>query len=173
MEPVEVLYCGVCKMPPEYCEFDTKKFKKCQPWIEANCPEVYPELFGKGKEAADAVEGVVIDDSQTEAAASDAKGGKKGKKGKAKGPQVILSRIQRNKRKFVTVVKGLDTFDVKLAEASKVFSKKFSCGASVVKGAPGVPDQIDIQGDVRDELCDVIHDKYDIPLDKIMYQDKK
>lgn len=39
----EILYCGVCGLPPEYCEFGPD-FNKCKPWIAANCPEIYPDL---------------------------------------------------------------------------------------------------------------------------------
>jgi hypothetical protein len=43
---LQVIYCGVCGLPPEYCEFGPD-FEKCKPWIQANCPSVYPELFGR------------------------------------------------------------------------------------------------------------------------------
>jgi hypothetical protein len=32
---------------------------------------------------------------------------------------------------MITTVAGLDNFDVKLPEASKIMGKKFACGASV------------------------------------------
>lgn len=38
-KPLTVIYCGVCSMPPEFCEFGAC-FDRCRPWIEANCPEV-------------------------------------------------------------------------------------------------------------------------------------
>jgi len=41
----QVLYCGVCGLPPEYCEFGPE-FEKCKPWIQTHCPEVYPAIFG-------------------------------------------------------------------------------------------------------------------------------
>jgi hypothetical protein len=37
--PEDVLYCGVCSMPPEFCEFGTC-YDRCLPWILDNCPEV-------------------------------------------------------------------------------------------------------------------------------------
>lgn len=64
---------------------------------------------------------------------------------------VTISRQQRNKRKFVTSVSGLELFGnfqplalvfmncqgVKLGDAAKAFAKKFSCGCSVTKTADG------------------------------------
>uniref|UniRef100_A0A8R7TTF8 SUI1 domain-containing protein n=2 Tax=Triticum urartu TaxID=4572 RepID=A0A8R7TTF8_TRIUA len=47
--------------------------------------------------------------------------------------EVIIEKIVRNKRKCVTVVKGLELFGVNLSDASKKFGKKFAAGASVVK----------------------------------------
>lgn len=58
--------------------------------------------------------------------------------------QVVLERNTRNKKKCVTTIAGLDLFGVKLAEASKLFGKKFASGASIVKNAEG-KEQIDIQ----------------------------
>ena len=41
--------------------------------------------------------------------------------------KVVLSRVQRQKRKFVTVVAGLETVnDLKIKEAAKVFGEYFS-----------------------------------------------
>jgi translation initiation factor 1 (eIF-1/SUI1) len=62
---------------------------------------------------------------------------------KKEKPEVLIERSVRNKRKCITTVKGLELFGVKLADAAKVFGKKFACGASVVKGA--VCEAIDIQ----------------------------
>jgi density-regulated protein DRP1 len=46
---------------------------------------------------------------------------------------VIVEKIVRNKRKCVTIIKGLDMFGIKLSDASKKLGKKFASGASVVK----------------------------------------
>ncbi|KAK4337906.1 hypothetical protein RND71_042393 [Anisodus tanguticus] len=51
-QPVEVLYCGVCGLPAEYCEFGPE-FEKCKPWLIQNAPDIYPDLLkeSNGKEA--------------------------------------------------------------------------------------------------------------------------
>lgn len=85
---------------------------------------------------------------------------------------VVISVSQRNKRKFVTTVQGLEFYDIKLADASKKFAKRFSCGASVGKNASnqGI---IDVQGDVSNELFDIFTEEYDIPEDHIVIQEEK
>ncbi|KAK2989670.1 hypothetical protein RJ640_021590, partial [Escallonia rubra] len=50
-QPVQVLYCEICGLPPEYCEFGPD-FEKCKPWLIKNAPDVYPDLI---KEASDKV----------------------------------------------------------------------------------------------------------------------
>jgi density-regulated protein DRP1 len=55
----------------------------------------------------------------------------------------------------MTVVKGLSTYGIDLKQAAKFFAGKFACGASVT-----APDEIVIQGDVKDELFELIPDKW-------------
>jgi translation initiation factor 1 (eIF-1/SUI1) len=42
---------------------------------------------------------------------------------------------QRQGRKMVTTVSGLEMFDVKLEDAAKKFKKKFACGSAVQKAS--------------------------------------
>lgn len=58
--------------------------------------------------------------------------------------EIVLSRVQRNKRKYVTIVQGLDTFGHKMKTAAKKLGKRFACGAAVSKGDTG-KDEIVIQ----------------------------
>lgn len=65
---------------------------------------------------------------------------------------MIITRVQRQKRKFITVIVGLDTVpDLKLKDAVKAFGKKFSSGSSLGESAAGVKEVV-IQGDVGFEL---------------------
>jgi density-regulated protein DRP1 len=83
------------------------------------------------------------------------------KKKKVKLPSaVVLERNTRNKKKCITTVAGLDQFGVKLAEAAKLFGKKFASGASATKAPDGTP-QIDIQGDVLDGAAALIVKTYE------------
>jgi len=95
-----------------------------------------------------------------------------GKVKKKEKPIIHISRVQRNKRKYVTIVVGLDKFGIKLPEASKIFAKKFSCGSSVVK-APNGEDEIDVQGDVTEDIADFLMEKWDVPEDSIFCDDGK
>ena len=49
--------------------------------------------------------------------------------------KVTIAKIPRAKKKYVTRVCGLATFEIDLKEAQRFFAQKFSCGASVT-GAP-------------------------------------
>ena len=68
---------------------------------------------------------------------------------------VRLSRAPRGKKKSVTVVNGLSTFGIDLKDASKYFSNKFACGCSVTGD-----DELVIQGDVKDDLFDILPEKW-------------
>jgi density-regulated protein DRP1 len=86
---------------------------------------------------------------------------------------VIVTLTSRSKKKFVTSVVGLDGFNVDLKEAAKVFGKRFACGASVVRTAPGMPDSIDIQGDFADDVSELIEERFEVPEDCISFVDKR
>jgi translation initiation factor 1 (eIF-1/SUI1) len=63
-----------------------------------------------------------------------------------------MTRVQRQKRKYVTVIAGLETVpDLKIKDATKLFGKKFSSGASVNE-AQGGGKEVVIQGDVLSDL---------------------
>lgn len=76
-----------------------------------------------------------------------------------------LARANRGKKKYVTIVSGLGTFDLDLKEASKFFASRFACGSSVTG-----PDEIVIQGDVKDDLFDLVSEKWP-EIDEDMIED--
>lgn len=171
-QPVNVLYCGVCSLPAEYCEFGPD-FEKCKPWLIQNAPHLYPDLLKEAaaKDAdktAEELQGIRISGERSDIGASSVgsasnqdevkrlPGGKIKKKEK---PEVIVEKVVRNKRKCVTIVKGLDMFGIKLSDASKKLGKKFASGASVVKG-PTEKDQIDVQGDILYDIVEFITDTW-------------
>lgn len=47
--PRNVLYCGNCSMPLEYCEF-YPEFEKCKHWLEKNMPVEFSRLDVKTSE---------------------------------------------------------------------------------------------------------------------------
>ncbi|KAI0321972.1 translation initiation factor SUI1 [Amylostereum chailletii] len=158
--PVQVLYCGVCTFPIEYCEFGSS-FTKCKEWLGAEHPDVYPKYYSD--EALQAKLGTLSLEAQSklekDTAKKEAKAEAKADAAKKKklASQVTIKRIERNKRKYVTSVHGLDAFDVDLKKASKLFAQRFATGASVTKTAAGI-DEIVVQGDVSQEIFDMIAD---------------
>ncbi|KAF3793309.1 Translation machinery-associated protein 22 [Nymphaea thermarum] len=164
-QPLRVVYCGVCGLPPEYCEFGPD-FEKCKPWLIANAPDVYPDLIKEAneKEVAKAAEQLrstgISGEGDNSAAAS---GSVSAPKQEEEKQEIIIEKVVRNKRKCVTIVKGLELFGVKLSEASKKLGKKFATGASVVKG-PTEKDQIDVQGDISYDIVEFITETWpDVP----------
>ncbi len=115
---------------------------------------------------------------------------------------VTVKRIERNKRKFVTAVSGLEAFGLDLKkvrdrqtgpkkmvipetsrtqnaddprpkQVAKEFGKKFATGSSVTK-TPSGGEEIVVQGDVSDEIEEFLLEKYkDIPEDNIEFVDDK
>lgn len=165
LQPKSVLYCGVCGLPPDYCEFGPD-FNQCKPWLLANAPHLYPELQ---KEAADKaatqLDGLSIASGEgdlpgksgasSSADTDDVKRLPGGRIKKKEKPAVLVEKVTRNKRKAITIIKGLELFGIKLSDASKKFGKKFASGASVVKG-PTEKEQIDVQGDIMYDCADFI-----------------
>ncbi|XP_076916044.1 translation machinery-associated protein 22-like [Bidens hawaiensis] len=172
-QPVHVLYCGVCGLPAEYCEFGPD-FDKCKPWLAQHASDLYPELIQDSNSKE--VDGV-SNQLQAASIAADAGGPSGssvpkqepvkrlpgGKIKKKEKQEVIIEKVTRNKRKSITTIKGLDLFGIKLSDASKKLGKKFATGASVVKG-PTEKDQIDVQGDIAYDIVEFITDTWpDVP----------
>ncbi|KAJ8326006.1 hypothetical protein BDV3_003856 [Batrachochytrium dendrobatidis] len=125
---VEVLYCGHCSVPPEYCEFGTA-IAECKAWLKTHDQNLFVKLYGETELVQAQVS--TLDISCQEPAAVPSKSSKKTTP-KAK---VVLSTIERTKRKRITIVNGLEKFDVDLKKAAKQMASKFACGASVSKNA--------------------------------------
>ena len=89
--------------------------------------------------------------------------------------KVTIKRVERNKRKYVTAVIGLEAFGLELKKVAKDLGKKFATGASVTKLASG-GDEIVVQGDVSEEIEEFLLEKWAdvIPADNVeLVEDKK
>ncbi|KAK9273486.1 hypothetical protein L1049_018296 [Liquidambar formosana] len=97
-----------------------------------------------------------------------------GKIKKKEKQEVVIEKVVRNKRKCITIVKGLELFGIKLSDASKKLGKKFATGASVVKG-PTDKEQIDVQGDIAYDIVEFITETWpDVPETAIYFiEDRK
>ena len=170
----------VCSMPFEFCEWNPL-FKKCKENFEKNWRKHYPEVDESEESLAELMAQLGFSggdsaskkaQSSKKAAAADGEGAaqptsKKDKKAKEPS-EIVIELNNRNKKKHITIVKGLEAFGVDTAAAAKVFGKRFACGSALKKGQNGQPDQIEIQGSCRDELPAVLVDKLKMSLDDIV-----
>ncbi|KAK1982582.1 translation machinery-associated protein 22 [Colletotrichum cereale] len=172
-----VIYCGVCTLPPEYCEYGGT-VKKCQDWLEKHHPDLYARMWSP--EALEAATASLSVDAQKRAAKDAQKKAAKAEAAEAKQADklaksvVTIKRIERNKRKYVTSVSGLESFGLENKKVAKEFGKKFATGSSVTK-TPSGGEEIVVQGDVSDEIEEFLLEKYkEIPEDNIeLVEDKK
>ena len=81
---------------------------------------------------------------------------------------VYIKRVERQKRKYVTVVSGLEQHGLELKKIAKELGKKFATGSSVTK-TPSGGEEITVQGDVSDDLFDWLEEKYGdvLPMDNV------
>ncbi|KAJ3172302.1 Translation machinery-associated protein 22 [Irineochytrium annulatum] len=183
-----ILYCAgeadlrFLGAPPEYCAWGPSE-KRCKAWLKDNHPKLF-EKYWPGASLEAAVEAVSLGDG----AEGEAKPGAKPKmdaaekaelkeKKKREASRVIIKRVERSKRKCVISISGLENFGkgaacrikegVDLKKAAKTFATKFATGSSVTKNPAGI-DEIVIQGDVQDEVCDMIMELWpQVPEDNI------
>ena len=144
-EPQVVEYDPITGVPSEFNEFLPKDCEEYKKWKAA-------QESGAESQVAD----LKISAAPGEQIEKKLPGGKVKKKAK---PEVILERNTRNKKKCVTTIAGLDTFGIKLSDASKLFGKKFASGAAITKSATE-KDQIDVQGDFLEKAADFIIKTY-------------
>ncbi|AMD18681.1 HBL221Cp [Eremothecium sinecaudum] len=165
-----VVYCEVCTLPPDYCEF-TGKFKRCKAWLQEAHPDLYTSLYGntEAAEGADvkAIEGALAKSSIGEAREEELE--KKLQKLQAKeesreqrelakklSSKVIIKREARTKKKCMIAVSGLEVFQIDMKKLAKTFASKFATGCSVSKNAEK-KEEVIVQGDIADEVEAYIH----------------
>ncbi|KAL8688821.1 MAG: hypothetical protein Q9218_005361 [Villophora microphyllina] len=211
-----IVYCGVCTLPPEYCEFGGT-VKKCQEWLEKHHPEMHEKFYSEGMspmvvsyetsrdqkkvpsppplgfdskmstpliyvrslEAVAATMSTLSVDAQKRAAKDSQKKEAKAAAAEAKAAeakaqaQVLIKRVERNKRKYVTAVSGLEAHGMDLKKVAKEWGKKFATGSSVTKTASG-GEEVVVQGDNSDEIFDWVVDVAGVPEDNVdCIEDKK
>ncbi|KAF3051594.1 Translation machinery-associated protein 22 [Didymella keratinophila] len=175
--PVKVTYCGVCTLPPEYCEFGGTT-KKCEEWLEDKHPDMHAKLYSQEALAQNlstlSVEAQKRAEKDAAKKATKAASAEKREAETRASSKITIKRIERNKRKYVTAVIGLEAFGLDIKKVSKDFGKKFATGASVTK-LPGGGEEITVQGDLSEDIEEFILEKYkDVPEDNIeLVEDKK
>lgn len=87
--------------------------------------------------------------------------------------KVLIKRVERNKRKYVTAVSGLEAHGMDLKKVAKEWGKKFATGSSVTKTASG-GEEVVVQGDNSDEIWDWVVDVGGVPEGNVeCVEDKK
>jgi density-regulated protein DRP1 len=148
------LYCGVCTLPVEFCEFG-KLFKKCKVWLENENPEIYNQLYGTDV----TVQSSLSTEREAQISSSLAKMQLKEERKlereleTLKNSKIIIKRIPRSKHKHIIAIANLEFLgpDFDFKKTAKVFASKFATGSSVAKNAEK-KDEIVIQGDVAEEV---------------------
>lgn len=84
---MNVIYCGKCSLPPEYCSFGQKDTSACKAWLQDSHPVLARELYGVDEgEAADGkakTAGTADKEEQKKQAGSDVPEETKGEEGAA------------------------------------------------------------------------------------------
>ena len=162
-QPVE--YCEVCGLPPEYCEYGPC-FELCKPWLKEHHTDLYPDLAN----VEFTVDQIQATNNAIEQRTKTTQPSRKNAKKDASAKEVLVSLKSRQKHKYITIITGLDLYDIKIKEACKFFCKKFSCSVSSEKNHSGIQ-EIHIQGDVKDDVAELMNETYDIPFESMFFVD--
>lgn len=151
--PLVTTYCGVCTLPPEYCEFGVS-LKRCKEWLAQNEPELFDKLYSE-EANAHAISTLSIEREEKIHKDLEKKQAKEEKKlerelQKKLSSKIVIKRIERNRRKHIISINGLEVLNVDIKKIAKMFALKFATGASVTKNAEK-KDEVLVQGDVSDE----------------------
>ncbi|CAL5869978.1 uncharacterized protein PFLUO_LOCUS4211 [Penicillium psychrofluorescens] len=157
-----VVYCGVCTLPPEFCEFGGTA-KKCEEWLKENQSDLWNRLYSEEALSANlstlkvsVQERVAKDAAKKEAKAAQNEARDAERKAASK---IQIKRVERNKRKYVTVVIGLEVHGLENKKVAKELGKKFATGSSVTKSPSGT-EEITVQGDVSEDVKEWLLDVY-------------
>ena len=149
--PVKVKYYGDCGLPLEYVEYlpDALRDQALEVFTGyLQCvTSSYSDRFQEAKNddgLSDVMKDMTVDES------SDKKKQKRGGKAAVKAKKKVepgdvkVGRVSRGKKKSVTHITGLLTYEIDLKKTAKLFGGKFACGTSSNEKA----DEIVIQGTV-------------------------
>ena len=160
-----VLECG---LPPEYCEWSAKgnDMDECKKWLAENHPDLYASLYVTSTEGEESKEG--------------AEGGqKKKKKGKKvafvdeNDKKIRVIKQKRGGKKIVSSILGLEAYGCNLEDTARILSRKLGTGAAAMTIEYREVNMlgIQVQGDVSDKLEPILASEYNIPAERIAYED--
>lgn len=148
------IYCGICTLPVEFCEFG-KTFKKCKLWLEDTNPEKFNNLYGSNVNNTSSLSSEKENQISSSLAKMQLKEERKQEREaeNLKNSKILIKRIPRTKHKHIVAISNLDILgsDIDMKKIAKSFASKFATGSSVSKNAEK-KDEIVIQGDVAEEV---------------------
>lgn len=156
-----VVYCRVCKFPPEYCEF-SKTFAECQQDTLQQHPALAATLWPE-------LAAATLETAEPNKDSKDATHGAKAKKQPKK--IVTIQTVERTKRKRTTVVMNLEALHLDAKQISKNLGKKYACGATV--GSTNGVDEIVVQGDFAHDIAEYLESEYKLLPEQIQVLDPK
>ncbi|KAJ5086285.1 hypothetical protein NUU61_007592 [Penicillium alfredii] len=162
-----VVYCGGeypwgVNPSMDYCEFGGTA-KKCEEWLKDHQSDLWDQLYSG--DALNANLSTLSVSAQERAAKDAAKKEAKAALVEARDAErkaasrIQIKRVERNKRKHVTVITGLEVHGLENKKLAKELGKKFATGSSVTKSAAGV-EEITVQGDVSDDVREWLLEVY-------------
>eukprot|EP00948_MAST-09A_sp_MAST-9A-sp1_P000073 g73.t1 len=192
--PQAIYYCKKCELPLEYCQFSpfaeecaARLIRTRQRLLDSdidfddsalNC------ILKAGEpnaEDVDAANKDTRDDSEKSASTlrHERKRRREAIKRKEKQGKAVLDLAtakvdvllsSRNKKKFITYIRGIETFGIDLKPAAKALGKRFACSCSVKKNEEKGKafKEIVVQGDCTLDIKDVLGDLYKIPPKRIV-----
>ncbi|KAI5965562.1 TMA22 [Candida pseudojiufengensis] len=158
--PKRVTYCEVCSFPPEFCEYGAS-INQCVTSLKQKNPELFSKLYpNQSTSTTDEKSNIPIENLNIQDKDLLKKQQKEELKQqkeleKKQNSKIIIKRIERNKKKHIISIIGLEVFNIDSKKLSKTFASKFATGTSVVKNSEK-KDEILIQGDVSDEAKEYI-----------------
>jgi density-regulated protein DRP1 len=170
-----LIYCGVCSLPPEYCEY-MPSHEKCRQWLEEHHPAEYERLYPSNVPEGEASNEGANDRPMVQTASSKRAGkaavrdesvARERAQAARQHAHVVIRRQDRTKRKAITTIIGLELLGLELRAVAKRLAAKFACGCSVSDITPAhVPlnpkctSELVLQGDYLSELLAFLPTEY-------------
>eukprot|EP00758_Cryptobia_borreli_P003384 Tbor_TRINITY_DN3711_c0_g1::TRINITY_DN3711_c0_g1_i1::g.2332::m.2332 len=167
--PIKMLYCPHCTFPLDMCEYGGMYEDKCKGWLISQAEEGVKEA----RRALNTASGVVIKGRKRKILTEAERLHKALTKGGRKeiNKEVHFTVVHRVGKKFLTQIKGLDLFGFVLKDVCKDLKKVLSTGASVAEHT-GNMSVIEVQGDVVEQVVNILTKKMNLPKNKLFLVDK-
>ncbi|OTA23508.1 hypothetical protein BTJ68_13885 [Hortaea werneckii EXF-2000] len=174
-----VVYCGVCSLPPEYCEYGGTT-KKCSDWLAQHHPSLHATLYSADS-TAEGLSTLSVEaqkraekDAQKKAAKASATEAKEAEKRATS--RIYIKRVGAQQAQIRHRGLRAGALRPRPEEDRERIRQEVRHGSSVTKNAGGTGDEITVQGDVSEDIEEWLLEHYEdkIPEDNIeLIEDKK